>query len=100
MSGDPLHGRERIIHRGGEPSLGRMTVVDRDDDGVGPNTEIATEGFVRIGAAEHPTATMEVHDDRMWSAARRTIQSIRPLTGRTRQHAVTDGANGRPWRPG
>ncbi len=61
------------LHRRGEARLGRMAIVDRDDDGVGPDAEIATERIVRVDAAKHPAAAVEIHHDRMRSGACRTV---------------------------
>ena len=77
--GDPAHGGEAVVGRGGEAGLGGVAVVDRDDDGVGPHAQVAAERVVGVVAAEHPAAAVEVRHDRVRAGRGRPVQAVLEL---------------------
>ena len=98
VGGDPLHGREGVVGCRREPGLGRVPVVHRHDDGIGPHAQVTAEGIVGVLAAEHPAAAVEVGDDRVGAGGCRPVQPVAQFPGGTGQHAVDDLAHLRARR--
>ena len=98
IGSDPLHGGESVVSGRREAGFGSMSVVDRQDDGVGSHAQVTTERIVGLQAAEHPSASVEVGDDRMRTGAGRLVQPVFQDPGCTRQHAVNDLTHVGPGR--
>ena len=56
-------GRQRIVDRGRIRMLGREPVIDRDDLGAGPLTDLRGQVGSEERVSQHVHATVEVHDD-------------------------------------
>src|SRR2546421_1267573 len=60
VPGDPAGGGMAVLHRGGEPVLGRQPVADRDNGAGYGVRERAADAVGGVDAAEGPAATEEV----------------------------------------
>ena len=99
VGGDPLHCGETVVGRRREASLGRVAVVDRHDDRVRLDAQVAAERIVRVVAAEHPAAAVEVGDDGMRAVGGRTVQPVLEVAVGAGQRAVDDLADIGSRRP-
>ena len=96
---DPLHGGEAVVGSRREAMFGSVAIVDRHEDGVGLQAQIAAERIVGGVAAEHPAAPVEVRHDRVWAGDRRPVEPVLEFGAvGARERAVDDLADlGSGW---
>ncbi len=69
VGGGPARRRVAVLGRRREPRLGRQPVVDRHHHRRDAARDRAAPVIVGLEIADHPTAAMEVGDDRKWAIA-------------------------------
>ena len=86
----PNRGGMAVIHGSREFVFGGEPVVDRNDDSPGPARQHPAHTVVALDVAEHPSATVKIHNAGTRAAALRRIDSNRDCAAGTRDVMVLD----------
>ena len=76
MVGDPAQRGIGILRGGGEALLRCMAIADADEDHAGAPAHVAAERFVGLFVAQHPSAAVEVDDDRVRTRRCRPVEAV------------------------
>lgn len=86
----PLEGGPAILDRGRVGVLGRQPVVHRDHHGIGLYRRGAGHRVVGVQVADDPSAAMDQHENRPYSALGGRVDPNRYFAGGARDRAIFD----------
>jgi hypothetical protein len=87
----PAKCREAVVHRGWKFVLGRQSIVDAYDNGVGVLAVEARDGVVCVEIAQRPSAAVVVqHDGQRLTARFRSVETDPELAGGSGNLSIDD----------